>query len=40
MSVTLTQAIRQAPLSEPQYKPTYNIYHPLQQDLNRIRHPS
>ena len=30
--------VRHAPLSEPQYEPTYNIYPPLQQDLNRVRH--
>ena len=28
----------QALLSEPQYKPVYKIYPPLQQDLNRARH--
>ena len=32
--------IRQASLSEPQYEPVYNIYPPLQQDLNRARHQS
>ena len=30
--------VRHAPLSEPQYEPTNNIYPPLQQDLNRVRH--
>ena len=37
LSETLKPAIRQAPLSEPQYDPTYNIQPSLQQDLNRTR---
>ena len=38
LSEPLEPVVRHAPLSEPQYKPTYNIYPPLQQDLNRVRH--
>ena len=34
---TFEPVIRQASLSEPQYEPVYNIYPPLQQDLNRAR---
>ena len=32
--------VRHAPLSESQYKPIYNIYPSLQQELNRTQHPS
>ena len=38
LSEPLEPVIRQASLSEPQYEPVYNIYPPLQQDLNRARH--
>ena len=37
LSEALEPVVRQAPLSEPQYEPTYNIYPHLQQDLNRER---
>ena len=40
LSEPLEPVVRQAPLSELQYKPTYNIYPHLQQDLNRVRHMS
>ena len=33
----LEPVFRQAPLSKPQYEPTYNIYAHLQKDLNRVR---
>ena len=29
---------RHAPLSEPQYGPTYNLYPTLQHDFNIVRH--
>ena len=32
--------VRHAPLSEPHYETTYNIYPSIQQDLNRTRYPS
>ena len=38
LSEPLEPVVRHAPLSEPQNKPTYTIYPPLQQDLNRVRH--
>ena len=38
LSEPLEPVVRHAPLSEPQYEPTYTIYPPLQQDLNRVRH--
>ena len=38
LSEPLEPVIRQAPLSEPQYEPTYNIYPHLQIDFNRVRH--
>ena len=38
LSEPLEPVVRQAPLSESQYKPTYNLYPPLQQDLNRVKH--
>ena len=37
LSEPLEPVIRHAPLSEPQYERTYNIYHSVQQDLNRTR---
>ena len=40
LSEPLEPVIRQAPLSKPQYEPVYNIYPPLQQDLNIARHQS
>ena len=40
VSEPLEPAICQTTLSEPQYEPVYNIYPPLQQDLNRARHQS
>ena len=40
LSEPLEPVIRQASLSEPHYEPVYNIYPPLQQDLNRPRHQS
>ena len=40
MSEPLEPVTRQAPLSEPQYEPVYNIYPPLQQGLNTARHQS
>ena len=40
MSEPLEPVTRQAPLSEPQYEPLYNIYPPLHQDLIRARHQS
>ena len=38
LSEPLEPVVRQAPLSEPQYEPTYNLHSYLQQDLNRVRH--
>ena len=38
LSEPLEPVVRHAPLSEPQYEKTYNIYPTLQQDLNRVRH--
>ena len=38
LSESQEPVVRHAPLSEPQYEPTYNIYPPLQQDPNRVRH--
>ena len=38
MSEPLEPVVRQAPLSEPQYEPTYNLYPHLQQSFNRVRH--
>ena len=38
LSEPLEPVVRQAPLSEPQYEPTYKLYPTLQQDLNRVRH--
>ena len=38
LSGTLEPVVRQAPLSEPQYEPTYSINPCVQQDLNRVRH--
>ena len=38
LSEPLEPVVRQAPLSEPQYKPTYNINRQLQQDFSRVRH--
>ena len=38
LSEPLEPVVHQAPLTKPQYEPTYNICPPLQQDLNRIRH--
>ena len=38
LSEPLEPVVRQAPLSEPQYEPTYNINPQLQQDLTRVRH--
>ena len=39
LSEPLEPVVRQAPLSEPQYGPTYNIYPPhLQQNFYRVRH--
>ena len=38
LSEPLEPVVRQAPLSEPQNEPTYNIYLHLQQDLNIVRH--
>ena len=40
LSEPLEPVFRQASLSEPQYEPVYNIYPPLQHDLNRARHQS
>ena len=40
MSEPLEPVTRQALLSEPDYEPVYNIYPPLQQDLNRAKHQS
>ena len=40
LSEPLEPVTRQVPLSEPNYEPVYNIYPPLQQDLNRTRHQS
>ena len=40
LSEPLEPVNRNASLSEPQYEPTYNIYPPLQQDLDRVRHTS
>ena len=37
LSEALEPVVHQAPLSEPQYEPTYNIHPPLQRDLNRVR---
>ena len=39
LSEHLIPVVRHAPLSEPQYKPTYSNYPSLQRDLKRIRHP-
>ena len=38
LSEPLEPVVRQAPLSEPQYERTYNLYPHLRQDLNRVRH--
>ena len=38
LSEPLELLVRQGPLSEPQYKPTYNLFPLLQQDLNGVRH--
>ena len=38
LSEPLEPVVRQAPLSEPQYKPTYNINRQLQQNFSRVRH--
>ena len=38
LSEPLEPVVRQAPLSEPQDEPTYNIYPHLQQDLIRVRY--
>ena len=38
LSEPLEPVVRQAPLSEPQCEPTYNLYPPLQQDLKRERY--
>ena len=38
LSEPLEPNVRQAPLSEPQYEPTHNLYPHFQQDLNRVRH--
>ena len=40
LSESLEPVDRNAPLSEPQYEPTYNIYPSLEQGLNRTRHAS
>ena len=38
LSEPLEAVVRRAPLSEPQNEPVFNIYPPLQQDLNRARY--
>ena len=38
LSQSLEPVVRHAPSSEPHYEPTYNIYPPLLQDLNIVRH--